>query len=129
MDAAVGALESDLAGKIVIDASNRVGAAKVRSGACEDIASEATPVFRAFNSLGWENFANPRYGDEVADLFYAGPDSAARQTVERLIADVGLRPIYVGPDADLVDGVLRLWFALAGGRRMGRNIAFKVLTR
>jgi len=35
----------------------------------------------------------------------------------------------VGTDPELVDSALRLWFALSRGRGMGRDIAFKVLTR
>ena len=48
--------------------------------------------FPAFNSVGWENMANPRFGDTVADLFYAGPDIDDRVAVESLIGDVGFRP-------------------------------------
>jgi predicted dinucleotide-binding enzyme len=50
--------------------------------------------------------------------------------VERLIADVGLHPVYVGgpEQAGVVDGVASLWFALALGQRQGRRLAFKVLT-
>jgi predicted dinucleotide-binding enzyme len=129
MDDAVAGLQAALGGKVVIDASNHVGAPKVRSAALEALSSERTPVFRAFNSLGWENFADPRFGDDVADLFFAGPDGAARATVEGLIGDVGLRPIYVGTDADLVDNVLLLWFALSRGQGRGRHMAFKVLSR
>ena len=98
-------------------------------GALESLGGPATPVFRAFNSMGWEIFADPKFGDDVADLFYAGPDIPARETVEGLIADVGLRPMYAGADADVVDASLRLWFALVSARNAGRGMAFKVLTR
>jgi hypothetical protein len=49
--------------------------------------------------------------------------------VERLIADVGLRPVWVGgPDeVEVVDGVLRLWFALVMKRQLGRRLAFKMI--
>jgi hypothetical protein len=48
--------------------------------------------------------------------------------VETLVEAVGLRPAYLGPDQhEVVDGVLRLWFALALGRRRGRHLAFRVL--
>ena len=129
MEEAVTSVAKELPGRILIDASNRVGAPVAHSVALVALADERTNVFRAFNSLGWGNFADPHYGDDVADLFFAGPDGPARATVEGLIADVGLRPIYVGTDVDLVDGVLRLWFALVSGQHRGRNIAFKVLER
>lgn len=64
------------------------------------------------------------------DLFHCGPDGEPRATVERLIADVGLRPVWVvgGPEeVDVVDGVPRLWFTLVATRRLGRRLALKVI--
>ena len=49
--------------------------------------------------------------------------------MEGLIADIGLRPIYVG-DLDqvtLIDTLTRLWFALAFQQGYGRRLAFKLL--
>jgi hypothetical protein len=120
-----------LNGRIVIDASNNAGGPVMNStGAITRHAPEAK-VFRAFNSLGWENFENPRFGETVADLFYCGAADDSRSVVEKLIEDVGLRPIRLG-DLDkvhLVDAVAAIWFALAFGQTMGRQLAFKVLTR
>ena len=54
-------------------------------------------VFRAFNSVGWENMADPVLGGVQADLLYCGADDpAATAVVESLIADVGFRPVRVG---------------------------------
>jgi hypothetical protein len=38
--------------------------------------------------------------------------------------------MYIGgiEQADVLDGVLKLWFALSGGQKLGRHLAFKVLT-
>jgi hypothetical protein len=50
--------------------------------------------------------------------------------MEELIQAVGLRPMYLGDgQQDVVDGVLRLWFALAVGQGHGRELAFRTLTR
>jgi hypothetical protein len=58
---------------------------------------------------------------------YAAPE-ADRPAVEDLIRAVGLRPVYAGDGAhEVVDGVLRLWFALAIGQGRGRHLAFRVL--
>ncbi len=93
-------------------------------------AAPGATVYRAFNTLGWDNFADPTFDGVAADLFYAGPDGEARAMVEQLIADIGMRPIRLGgtDEVALVDSVLPLWFALASGQRMGRHLAFKVLT-
>jgi predicted dinucleotide-binding enzyme len=130
MAEAVAALGTALDGKVVIDATNNLGGGAIDSVATIAAVAPGASVFRAFNTLGWENFAQPTFGGVSADLFYAGPAGDAQATVEQLIADVALRPIRVG-GADklpLLDSLLRLWFALASEQGMGRHLAFKVLT-
>lgn len=119
-----------LDGKIIVDATNRMGGGPMNSVAALSGAAPTAHVYRAFNSLGWENFADPVLGGLQADLFYAGPDDPTRPTMERLIGDVGLRPVYVGGPEQVVvvDAVASLWFALALGQRKGRRLAFKMLT-
>jgi predicted dinucleotide-binding enzyme len=116
--------------KIIVDATNKLGTTEMHNLATFAAKTPEAKVFRAFNTLGWENFAEPRFGTVQADLFYCGPDDGeARAAIEQLIADIGLRPMRVGglDQVQLVDGVLRLWFALAIGQKMGRHLAFKVL--
>jgi 8-hydroxy-5-deazaflavin:NADPH oxidoreductase len=88
-------------------------------------------IYRAFNSLGWENFANPLFNGVPADLFFCGTDSEARATVEQLISDIGLQPVYLGgvEQVGVVDSLLGLWFALAIGQGKGRHLAFKMLNQ
>ena len=50
---------------------------------------------RAFNTLGGENMADPVFDNGPADMFFSAPESD-RETVETVIEDVGLRPVYVG---------------------------------
>ena len=81
---------------------------------------------RAFNTLGWENFADPIPG---ANLFFAA-DPAARAMAEELITAIGLEPAYVGDASQtpVVDGLLSLWFALVQARGGNRKLALRVLT-
>lgn len=123
----VASLGEGLAGKVVVDATNDVqGSGKLH--ALDELADGAHPV-RAFNTLGWENFADPVVGGVTADLLYAAEEGVARETAETLIRDVGLEPVWVGgvEAFDLVDAVTRLWFTLALQRKLGRRLAFKVL--
>jgi predicted dinucleotide-binding enzyme len=131
MDETITKHAAQLNGKIILDAANRMGGGTMNSFATFQTNTPHARVFRAFNTLGWENFANPVFDGIQADLFYCGPDGDAREIAEQMISDVGLRPIRLG-DVDqvgLVDSVGSLWFALALGQGKGRHLAFKVLSR
>ena len=130
MDEAITKHAAQLDGKIIIDTANRLGGGPMNSFATFQMHTPHARVFRAFNTLGWENFADPVFDGIQADLFYCGPGGDAREVVEQMISDVGLRPIRLG-DVDqigLVDSVGSLWFALALGQGKGRQLAFKVLS-
>ena len=119
-----------LDGKILIDAANNMAGHTLNSFATFAEQTPKAQVFRAFNNYGWEDFENADFAGGPADLFYCGPDGSARATVEHLIQEVGLNPLYIGgvEHVDLVDAVLRLWITLIRERNMGRHLAFKVLT-
>jgi predicted dinucleotide-binding enzyme len=115
-----------LGGRVVIDATNDTGAERLHHAeAYGEFAPDARFV-RAFSTLGFEMFADPSIGGEVADLFWCGPEDAG---VEQLIVDVGLRPVRVGGiDAiDVVDGVCRLWLTLVFRQGHPRRLAFRML--
>jgi predicted dinucleotide-binding enzyme len=123
---------SQIDGKLVIDATNNLGGGgPANSLAAFQAQTPKARVFRVFNTLGWENFANPIFNGVQADHFYCGPDGEDRAIVEQLIRDIGLNPVRVGDlsQIEVVDGLLRLWAALAMGPGKNRNLAFKVLTR
>jgi hypothetical protein len=130
MDETVAEYKAQLDGKIVIDATNNIGAAEMNSLAAFTNHSADVHYFRAFNSLGWENFAEPVLAGVQVDLFYCGDAGEGQLMVDDLIADIGLRPIYIGGRDQLaaVDALTRLWFALVMGQGRGRRLAFKMLT-
>ena len=120
-----------IGGKIVLDATNNVGAPEMSAIPVITAQAPDARVFRAFSTLGWENFAEPVFRGIRADLFYCGQeDEQARRVVESLIEDIGLGPVYIGglDQLQVIDNLTRLWLALARGRNMGRRLAFKVLT-
>jgi predicted dinucleotide-binding enzyme len=113
-----------LAGKVVIDAVNRMGEAEANSHAAVAAVAPGAHYARAFNTLGWENFADPLPGSQ---LFFAA-DPAARPVTEELISAVGLEPVFVGDAkaAGIVDSLLPLWFTLA--QQYGnRKLAFRLV--
>ena len=114
-----------LAGKVVIDAANRMGEPEVNSRAAIATAAPDARYVRAFNTLGWENFADPLPGTA---LFFAA-DPGGRPAAEELITAVGLEPVFAGgaDAAATVDALLPLWMALVkhngGNRRVALSIA------
>jgi predicted dinucleotide-binding enzyme len=118
-----------LDGKILIDATNKIREAEMNNFETFVTHTPQASLFRVFNSLGWENFADPTFDGEQADHFYCGDSGPAQEVVHSLIADIGLRPIYIGnrDQVGVVDNLVRLYFALAVGQGYGRHVAFKTL--
>jgi predicted dinucleotide-binding enzyme len=113
-----------LAGKLVIDATNRMGEAVDNSRAA---LPDTVRYARAFNTVGGENMADPILQGVPADMFFSAPEGD-RSTVAAVIEGVGMRPVYVGADQEaLLDGLFRLWVALAMGQGRGRRLAFRLL--
>ena len=113
-----------LAGKLVIDATNRMGA-PVGNGRAE--LPPTVRYVRAFNTLGGENMEHPNFADGPADMFFSAPD-ADRAAVEAIIEGVGLRPVFLGEDQEaLVDALFQVWIALAMKQGRGRRLALRLI--
>ncbi len=63
--------------------------------------------------------------DLMSEVFYAGDDAGAKDTVRRLAGSIGFEPVDGGPlaNARYLEplGMLNIWFGYVGGR--GTNIA------
>jgi len=120
-----------LDGKILIDATNHFAGPIINNLAALQAAAPNAHIFRAFNSLGWEHFENPIAGGVQTDHFYTGPDGDVRASVEKLIGEVGVRPIWVGDNdqIQIVDQVGKLWVTLAFQQGWGREIALKLVEK
>lgn len=129
MAATAAQLGSQLNGKILIDTTNNVGQPVMGSLDVLRQAAPDSPIFRAFCTLGWENFAVPVIDGMQVDLFYCGDGGGEQTAVDNLITDIGLRPVYVGgvETADLLDALTRLWFIMAFQKGYGRHLAFKMI--
>jgi predicted dinucleotide-binding enzyme len=129
MEATIAQYAPQLDGKIIIDAANNMRAGTPNSFASLQQYTPHAHIYRAFNTYGWENFADPNYEGGPADHFFCGSDDEARAIVEQLISDIGMRPVYLGgvDQVGVVDGILRLWFGLAVGQHRGRHLAFRIV--
>lgn len=119
---------NDLDHKTVIDATNNFRGETFHQWPLLANAAPHAQLYRAFNSYGFDVFADATIGGAQPDMFYAGPEGASNEKLATLIRDVGLNPVWVGDtdQVETVDGVLRLWATLS--RRHGRHIALKLLT-
>lgn len=130
----------DLRGKIVVDCNNPLTWnqgpvwAPPPEGSITAALQAALPearVLKAFNTFGAEFHADPKLGDTVADVFVAGDDASAKQTLAELLQRAGFRAVDSGPlrNAAVLENVAVLWIhlALVGGH--GREVALKLLRR
>ncbi len=122
-------ISPELRGKILIDATNDMTRDPMHSLDLLRAAAPDSPVYRAFSNLGWEVFAEPEFNGTASDLFFCGDGAQVQTAVENLIAAIGLRPVFIGglDQADVIDGLTRLYFSLAMGQGHGRRVGLRML--
>jgi NADPH-dependent F420 reductase len=126
----------DLAGKVVVDATNPVGPGlrhALPSGSASDAIAAAAPgarVVKAFNTAGFEVLGDPAFGGESASLFLCGDDAGAKRAVADLAVELGLDPVDCGPlaQARRLEELALLWISMAA-QGQGRGHAFRLLRR
>lgn len=117
--------------KLVMDATNMAGPLGTAAG-FEALRKAGADAVKVFNCTGWENLADVRYGDQVADMFMAGGSEVAKATVRDLVKAVGFADaIDLGGDdkVPILEGFALVWIDLAIFQKMGRGIAFKLMRR
>jgi len=105
VDEVLGELGSQLAGKVLVDATNPLkpdysGLATNGSSGAEEIQRKAqgARVVKAFNTAFAARQADPNVaGGLRADGYAAGDDEEAKQAVLGLLADIGFNPVDAGP--------------------------------
>lgn len=135
----------DLCGKILIDCTNPLkftpGVGLELTMGFSDSGGEMVArlaagarVVKAFNTYGWENFADARYPNGAGlrpVMFIAGDDAAAKQTVGQLATDIGFEPFDAGAlrAARELEPLALIWIrrAFAGARHP--NFTWARLTR
>lgn len=130
---------SSLAGKIVLDCTNPIApglkglTVGLNTSGAEELARliPETPVVKSFNTTGWENMANPHYGDQKATMFLCGDNPEARQKVIQLIEVLGFEASDTGGlhMARYLEPLAMVWIHLARVQGHGADIALKLLKR
>lgn len=136
--AAALAAAGELAGKVVLDATNPLLPALAGLSVGHTISAAeriqrllpAARVVKAFNCTGAEIMADPILGPpgtgRRAAMFVAGDDTAAKATALRLAADCGFEAVDAGDlaVARLLEPLAMLWISLAFKAGLGRDFAF-----
>jgi len=134
--AAVGEL-GPLDGTILIDATNPIlphlaGLAVGTTDSGGEQVQRAAPrarVVKAFNTIGVEVMAEPRFADGIAALPLCGDDAQAKAAVMELARSLGFAPIDSGPlrVARYLEPWAMIWITLAYQAGLGRRFAFGLL--
>lgn len=126
----------DWKGKVLIDCTNPLGpgltlAVGFNTSGGEQIAllAKGARVVKAFNTTGFSNMENPKYGSKGVTMLYATDDKSAAMIAEQLIRDVGFEPEFAGAlkQARYLEPLAALWISLTP--RLGRDFAIAVVKR
>ena len=121
--------------KVIIDAMNSVSskpAGFVNTFDALKALTNCENIVKCFNSTGFENMSNPKYGNTAIDMFVAGNSARGKQVASKLAKDIGFAECYdFGRDdkASLLEQLALIWINLAIFQKQGRNIAIKILKR
>lgn len=80
---------------------------------------------------GYENMADPVYGDQPLSMFLCGDDVHAKRVVAKLAEALGFEAIDVG-DLDMsgaLEELAQLWIGLAYRQGLGREMGFRLIQR
>lgn len=128
----------DLTGKIIVDPTNylafedgyAVAPRDPRESLAEQVQALApgATVIKAFNTLNYRIMEDPSLAGGPVTVPIAGDDEAAKARIARLVEEVGLEPLDVGPlaAAEYLEEMLRLY---SGFRSLNPGIAFEYYLR
>ena len=131
----------NLAGKVLIDATNPIGMGEDGLGlttgfstsGAEQLAAQSPGalVFKAFNQTGFENLADARTYASRPVMFVAGDDPTGKQTVLALVSDAGFDGVDLGGlrQARLIEPLAMIWIELGRKRGRGPDFAFSLQPR
>jgi 8-hydroxy-5-deazaflavin:NADPH oxidoreductase len=132
-----GGLSGRLSGKIVLDCTNPLkpdmSGLVGDTSAGEQVAAwvPGARVVKIFNTTGFKNMDNPKFGEDRVTMFYCGDDAEAKKVAAGLAEDLGFEAVDAGPlaEARSLEYLALLWIHLAYVQKMGPGIAFKLIRR
>ncbi len=140
-DALRAAGAANLAGKVVIDATNPIADAPPVNGVLKYFTNLDESLFerlqrefkdarfvKAFNSVGAASMVNPKFAGGTPTMFICGNDEAAKKTVTGILTQFGWETEDLGSDlaARAIEPLCMLW-CIPGFRQNDWVHAFKLL--
>ncbi len=135
----------DVKGKIIVDCTNPLSlqgdgslslAVGFTTSGAEEIERMAAgaQVAKAFNTYGWENFADaayPGYGGLKPAMFFCTDSDKAREIVQKLAKDLGFEPVDTGGlgMARSLEPLALMWIRLSIRRERNSDFTWGMLTR
>jgi len=129
----------DLRGKTVIDCTNPLKPdfsdldVGLNTSGAEQVArwAKGAKVFKAFNTTGSNNMADPVINGIRTVMFVCGDDETAKPVVMQLATDIGFDSVDAGKleQARLLEPWAMLWISLAVRGTLGRDFGFALLRR
>lgn len=133
----LGSLNGHVVGKIVVDLTNPLSpdishlVVGGKESAAEQIASKLTQarVVKAFNMITADNFPNPNFFGEPAQIFYCSDHESAKDVARSLIEATGYIPKDCGAlsNARYIEGVAMLWLQMAFWEDKGTDWGIKII--
>ena len=123
----------DLTGKTLVECTNRMGV-PIQAGqsTLEEIARlvPGAHVLKSFNMVSAEIFHQPQFGSTKASMFYCGDEAGDKASLKQLGEEIGYEMYDLGglDKGSLMDALFQTWWALSSGEKLGRRLAFKMLT-
>ena len=123
-------------GRILVDAANPIGPGMVLVVGTTDSGGEQVArwaagarVVKAFNTIGREVMAAPRFDGGDAVLWLCGDDLEACEQVAGLARDIGFAPVRLGPlaRARATEPAALVWITATAS--LGRDFAWGILRR
>lgn len=125
----------ELGSRVIIDAMNTLGPQTGPYATTTEalrVLTGSPDVVKCFNTTGFENMRDPRYGDQSLDMFMAGDSERGKALARQLALDAGFGACHdLGGDSQvpLLESLARVWIQLAIVQKQGRNIGFRLLRR
>lgn len=133
-------LKNELKGKILIDCTNPIGPNLTHALGSKESATDIiqkllphTKVVKAFNIYGFKNFEDnsfPAFNVKPVMMF-CGDDKAAKETVGKLIAELGWEPLDIGgiKQALHLEHLCLLWVSMVFENGRSPHTVWAMLTR